>query len=86
MRNSYTIIFDAFKHPKFKSVLLTQKISVMPKIEFDNYRKSVVNFLWLIPISEKERHFAMDNGSDGLMDKLNDIGDDIFSLDRNEII
>jgi len=82
----HTILFDAFKHPKFKSVLLTQKISTMPKIEFDNYRNSVVNFLWFIPITEKERQFAMDNGSDSLMDKLNEIGEDVFSLERNEII
>ena len=82
----HTILFDAFNHPKFKSVLLTQKVSSIPKIELENYKNSVVNFLWLIPVTEKERQFAMDNGSEKLINKLNNIGKEIFSLDREEIM
>ena len=42
--------------------------------------------LWLIPITETERQFAIDNGSYVLLKKLNEIGEDIFSLEREEII
>ena len=82
----HTIMFDAFDHPNFKSVLLTKKISTLPELSIENYRNSVVNFLWLIPITEKERQFAIDNGSDSLIEKLNNIGEEVLSLDRSGTI
>jgi len=82
----HTILFDAFDHPKFRSVLLTNKLAVLPKIELENYRTSVVNFLWLIPITDLERQFAMDNESKNLINRLNDLGEEIYSLERKELI
>ena len=78
----HTIVFDAFDHPNFKSVLLTQKVSVMPELSIENYRNSSVNFLWLIPITEKERQFAIDKGSYRLIEKLNEIGEEVFKRHR----
>ncbi len=82
----HTIAFDAFNHPKFKSVLLTSKVAVLPKVEMENYNNSRINFLWLIPITEKERQYAIDEGSESIIDKINEIGNDVFSLDRKELI
>lgn len=82
----HTINFKAFNSKKYNSVVLTNKLDILPKPELDDYRESKINFLWMIPISEKERNEIIHNGSDGILKKLNDIGDRVFSLEREEII
>ena len=40
----------------------------------------------MIPIYEKERKCIVDNGSEGFISKLDEIGEKIFSLQRKEVI
>lgn len=86
LAEGHTIYFDAFENDRFKSALLTQYVSALAKVEFEKYRQSTINFLWLIPITEKEREFAMEHGSERLIERMNGIGQEILSLDRNELI
>lgn len=65
---------------------MTNKLEILPNPELDDYRDSKVNFLWMVPISENERKEIVDNGSDFVIQKLNKIGEKIFSLKREEII
>ena len=82
----HTINFKPFNSTKFNSVVLTNKLDILPKPELDNYRESKINLLWMVPISEKERNEIMDNGSNRILEKLNKIGDRVFSLEREEVI
>lgn len=82
----HTINFKPFNSKTFNSVLLTNRLDVLPDPELDDYLGSKVNFLWMVPISDKERKEIMDNGSDLVIKKLNKIGVEIFSLNREEII
>lgn len=86
LSEGHTVFFDAFNHASFKSVLLTNKLSVLPNVELENYNNSHVHFLWLVPITEKERQFAIDNGSTSLINRLNTLGQEIYSLDRKASI
>lgn len=82
----HTINFQPFNSTKFNSVVLTNKLDILPKPELGVYRESNINFLWMIPISEKERNEIMDNGCDGIINKLNKIGKSVLSLERKEVI
>lgn len=82
----HTIDFPTINSTKFNSVILTNKLDLMPQPELDDYRLSKVNFLWMVPISEKERNEIVNNGSDGVLEKLRNIGEHVFSLDRQEVI
>ena len=82
----HTINFDPFNSTKFNAVVLTNQLDVLPNPALDDYRGSKVNLLWMVPISEKERNEIMEHGSDGIIGKLNQIGDRVFSLEREEVI
>jgi hypothetical protein len=82
----HTINFKPFNSTKFNSVVLTNRLDILPKPELDDYRDSKVNLLWMIPISKKERNEIMENGSNGILEKLNKIGNRVFSLEREEVI
>jgi hypothetical protein len=82
----HTINFKPFNSTKFNSVVLTSRLDILPKPELDDYRDSKVNLLWMIPISKKERNEIMENGSNGILEKLNKIGNKVFSLEREEVI
>ena len=71
---------------KLTNVLITNQLSVLPKITLPTFRAAKVNMLWLVPISEKERLFANENGKEKLLERLEDIGDTIYSLDREELV
>ncbi|MBL6449376.1 suppressor of fused domain protein [Fulvivirga sp. 29W222] len=82
----HTINFQPLNSKKFNSVLLTNKLGALPKIELGQYRNSRVNFLWMVPISHMERKEVIDKGSDSLIAKLNKVGSAIYSLDRSEVV
>lgn len=82
----HTINFNPFSTTMFDSVILTSKLNILPSPQLENYRGSKINFLWMIPISQKERQHIIDNGSKHVLDELNKIGSSIFSLNRNEVI
>ncbi|NLR95092.1 suppressor of fused domain protein [Flammeovirga agarivorans] len=50
-----------------------------------NFRESKITFLWMIPITKKERDIAISEGSEKLISKLNILGTEVFSLNRPEV-
>ena len=82
----HTINFKPFNSKKFNSVVLTNRLDVLPKPQLDNYRNSRINFLWMVPVSEKERNEIIKNGSDEILTKLNELGEQIYSLNRAEVV
>jgi len=80
----HTINFNFPDFDNFNAVIFTNRLSILPKIEFENLGISKVKFLWMIPITDAERKLTMDSGSDELIQKLNLIGEEIFNLDRTE--
>ena len=82
----HTINFKPFNSKVFSYVLLTNRLNILPNPKLDDYRNSKVNFLWMVPISKNERKEIIDKGSDSVIQKLNKIGEKIFSLQRDEII
>ncbi|MEM9548511.1 MAG: suppressor of fused domain protein [Bacteroidota bacterium] len=82
----HTVSFKPLKASKFSSAVLTKKLNVLPKPNLQKYRDSEINFLWMVPISERERNHIMENGSDEVIEKLGEIGNLIYSLDRNEVV
>ncbi len=81
----HTINFEGFNHPNFKAAILTQKLEVLPAISLADYRESKVNIFWLIPITDAERNFAEEHGSDALLVALNMIGEVVFDLARKSL-
>ncbi|KRT16051.1 hypothetical protein ASU31_11155 [Pedobacter ginsenosidimutans] len=86
MGNGHTITFKEFKNTKITSVILVRDLNVLPKLELNDYRGSSVNVLWMIPITENERNHVIENGSEPLIEKLNNIGSEVFNIYRPEII
>ncbi|QXP59453.1 suppressor of fused domain protein [Olleya sp. HaHaR_3_96] len=82
----HTLNFNPFNSTKFDYVILTNKLNVLPQSEIEDYRHSKINLLWMVPISEKERQHVIDNGSADIIERLNQIGEHVFSLNRDEII
>lgn len=83
--NGHTITFPAFRNSKITSVILVKHLNALPVVELEDYRNSKVNILWMIPITEKERNHVVENGSEPLLAKLNQIGIEIFNINRSEI-
>lgn len=83
--NGHTITFNILENTKFTAVILVKDLNVLPKLEIENYRDSNVNVLWMIPITENERNFVRDMGCEILIEKLNNIGSEIFNIHREEL-
>ena len=82
----HTIEFMSLNSSKLNFVLLTSQLNILPEPNIEKYRNSKTNFLWMVPISEKERQHIVDNGSTTIINELNKIGEEVFSLDRAEVI
>ncbi|MCE7996390.1 MAG: suppressor of fused domain protein [Roseivirga sp.] len=67
------------------AVLLTSDLSCLPILDLGVYRDSAIRLLWMIPITTKEREHIMEHGSETLIRKLNEFGDEVYSLDRAEV-
>ena len=83
--NGHTITFNILSNTKMTSVVLVKHLNNLPDIELEDYRDSQVNILWMVPITENERNYIMDNGFELFSEKLNNIGSEIFNIHRNEI-
>ena len=83
--NGHTVTFNILERTKMTSVVLVKHLNHLPDIQLENYRDSQVNILWMVPITEKERNFIIDHGFEPFSEKLNNIGSEIFNIDRDEI-
>lgn len=81
----HTIHCDVFEKKDFEAMLLTTKLSTFPKIRLPELLGSDINILWMVPITEDEKDFAIDHGSQKLIDKLEALGSNILSLVRKEV-
>ncbi len=81
----HTIYCDVFDNTKFDAVVLTSKLDVLPKFDLPEIYGSKVNLFWLVPITEREKNYVVDYGSQGLIDALDRVGDRIYSFARKEI-
>ncbi|SEA03209.1 suppressor of fused domain protein [Bizionia paragorgiae] len=82
----HTISFKPLDSMRFNTVVLTNSLDIFPKVKLERYRKSVVNFLWMVPISERERDHIINKGSAHVLEQLNAIGNEVFSIERDEVI
>ena len=58
----------------FTAVLLAQDFGGSPRLHVPTVRDERVHLLWMIPITEEERLFAMDEGSPALVERLEAAG------------
>jgi hypothetical protein len=85
LAEGHTVNFDGFESKGFNAAILTQEVKAFPEVDIPDYRGSKPKVYWLIPITNEERKYVMEKGSTKLIEKMNEIGQAIFSLDRKEI-
>lgn len=72
---------------RFTCFLLDQNPPEIPALSLSNFREEPVSILWMRAISEKERDFAEQQGSQQLLHLLNQLpASAIHSLTRNEVL
>lgn len=86
LAEGHTINLSLKHSQQMTAVILTDSLSVLPQIDLGTYRGSEIKLLWMIPITTKERQHVMDHGSEELLEKLNSIGDEAYSLDRSALV
>ncbi|WP_338753663.1 suppressor of fused domain protein [Bacillus sp. FJAT-52991] len=67
-----TIICEEFQtdEENFPAVLLACSPKTTPQIMFESFRGDNINLLWMIPLTEKEYHYAMEHGSELLLEQI----------------
>ncbi|MCP2026228.1 hypothetical protein L1276_001372 [Flavobacterium sp. HSC-32F16] len=86
LAEGHTVEFQTGISEKFNYAVLTNKLKVLPKIKLADFRGANVNFLWIVPISLRERNEMIESGSEGVLAKLDNIEDEIFNLKREEVV
>ena len=61
---------EALGGRSFEAVLLSTHALDTPKLELPGFRRDPINVLWTVPITAAERDFAVEVGSDDLLDRL----------------
>jgi hypothetical protein len=68
--NGHTIPCDSWKNPKYTAALLCTRNPGELAIDLGSQFGDPVNLLWFLPITEREREFAVANSSAALLRKL----------------
>ncbi|WP_343696003.1 suppressor of fused domain protein [Flavobacterium sp.] len=82
----HTVEFETIASEKFKYAVLTNKLKLLPEMNVPAFGNSHTNFLWIVPVSDKEWKMMKESGSKVILDKLDTIGEEIFSLERQEVV
>lgn len=83
----HTISFDAFgADSQFSAVLLVPQADDLPEVVLPVFRDDPVNLLWMVPITEAERAFAVEHGGRQLQEKLRLAGFGAIALERPSVI
>ncbi len=83
----HTIPCDAFGPDSvFTSVLLVPAAEDVPAISLPAFRGDPVSFLWMIPITNSERTFAMDAGGKALLERLKRAGYGAICVERKSVV
>ncbi len=80
--DSTPVSFDA---QRFNFVLFFQSLPGTPRLELPAFRGDRTNVLWMMPISQRERQFAMDTGSPALEQRLAQAGATFVIRARQEL-
>jgi len=67
-------VFVQLSANRFGFALLTNQMPELPSLHLRTFRGDPVSILWFLPISESERTFAMNNGSQSLLRRLAEAG------------
>ena len=86
MGEGHTVSFTFPEGSAFTSVVLTNHLDCLPPVDLGTYRGSPINFLWMIPITERERVELGGEGAAPLIAALNRIGEEVYSLGRGEVV
>lgn len=86
LAEGHTVGFNTGVSEKFKYAVLTNKLKVLPKVNFTAFYNSDILFLWMVPISEAELDVMKESGSETVLNKLDSIGEEIFNLEREELV
>ncbi|PBI87591.1 Suppressor of fused protein (SUFU) [Flavobacterium sp. ACN2] len=86
LAEGHTVEFQTSISEKFKYAVLTNKLKVLPQMNLTSYAKSNISFLWIVPVSERELEVMKESGSQAVLSKLDSIGEEIFNLERNEVV
>lgn len=86
LAEGHTVEFQTAVSEKFKYAVLTNKLKVLPQMNVPAFGNSKTNFLWIVPISSAEWQVMKESGSQVVLDKLDNIGEEIFNLEREEVV
>ncbi len=86
----HTILCDAVppntSGPPFEATLLTRWPPQGPQVRLPSYRGDPLSLLWFLPITESERRFAMEQGSEALFRRLEAAGHGWIHKDRAAVV
>jgi hypothetical protein len=87
--DGHTVPCDSFPQAcggdQFPAALLSAHPPAAPHIDWPDFRGDPINLLWLLPITQKERDWAMQHGSVDLLQKLSTAGHDFVIRRRAEL-
>ncbi|WP_427875560.1 suppressor of fused domain protein [Flavobacterium sp. MMS24-S5] len=86
LAEGHTVEFQTSISEKFKYAVLTNNLKVLPQMKFPGYADSNVTFLWIVPVSERELEEMKESGSQSVLNELDKLGEEIFNLNRNEVV
>ncbi|MBE8727473.1 suppressor of fused domain protein [Flavobacterium hungaricum] len=86
LAQGHTVEFNTTAAGKFKYGILTNKLKVLPQMNIPVLGDLKTLFLWIVPISSSELEVVKESGSQELLYKLDSIGEEIFSLEREEVV
>ncbi|WP_433834392.1 suppressor of fused domain protein [Flavobacterium anhuiense] len=82
----HTVEFQNIVSEKFKYAILTKKLKLLPPMNVPSFGDSQTNFLWIVPVSDREWRVIKESGSQVVLDKLTAIGEEIFNFEREEVV
>ncbi|PAQ13919.1 Suppressor of fused protein (SUFU) [Bacillaceae bacterium SAOS 7] len=70
--HGHTMFCEEFQteQENFPAVLLVNSPKTAPVISLEPFRGDNINLLWMIPLAEKEHHYAMEHGSEQLLEQI----------------
>ncbi|WP_203362057.1 suppressor of fused domain protein [Bacillus sp. REN10] len=72
LAHGHTLVCDEFQTDQehFSAILLANAPKTSQKISLEPFRGDDINLLWMIPLTEKEYHYAMEHGSEQLLEQM----------------
>ena len=76
---------SAFDGKRFNYVLFSQTLPETPELRLSYFQRDPINVLWMLPISQREREFAIKTSSGELQRRLAGAGVTAVIRARNEL-